>query len=158
MIRRAMRSGVAVFALAMLVVAIAASPSVASKDSDAAVKAQKRSFEYLSNGQYDLAYGLLHPAQRALITRSEFIDCYTRTQAGVTAKITRVNKTSRTTAQVPGTDVQARSYAIDADVQVSRGGSEPQEVTATLNVFKVRGKWKIVLNAGVLQQCTSSGT
>jgi hypothetical protein len=145
---------VAVIGLASL--GIVAQPAAAKGDDrGAAVKALKRQYGYLNDGQFDRLYGELHPSQQAIITQRCFIDSEQKSLTGASIEIQDVKKVYRTSTEIPGTGERARAYAITVKLKATRGGHS-ETGTTTSAERKVRGHWKFVVKQDVVDECAAS--
>jgi hypothetical protein len=122
-----------IFGVALAAVAMPANMAGAAKSDDGAVKALKQQYAQLADGQYDLAYRSLHPAQQALFSQDDFVACYQRIFSGVNfeAKVGDVKKTYRTTIRVPGTDVRAKATSVTYELEVAAGSGKKETGTTT---------------------------
>lgn len=132
-----------------------ASAAAKGSDKDAAVKALKRQFGYLRDGQYDRAYAELHPSQQAIISQACYINSAQRDLSGVSAEIQAVKKVYRTSLEIPGTDETARGYGITVKEKDAKGGQSETD-SVTYHEFKVGGHWKFTVTQMGVDQCAGT--
>lgn len=120
------------------------------EDEEPAVAAFREVLEALSNGQEGRAYDRLHHAQRAIVTRDEFIECY---DAGsVDVELVSVDETFTETLAIPGTPITAESVAITGRLRVSNGSNKSED-TDTFHMFLDGEEWTWVLDADHMAVC-----
>jgi hypothetical protein len=110
----------AVLMLGAVLAASTVGAGVAPKDSDAAVRTLRRQIGYVNDGQYDLAYRQIHPAQQALFSVDQYSRLLQEGFAGAKITLDKVKKTYRSTLTIPGTDVRARTVAVTVELTVKQ--------------------------------------
>jgi hypothetical protein len=140
----------AVLMLGAVLAASTVGAGVAPKDSDAAVRTLRRQIGYVNDGQYDLAYRQIHPAQQALFSVDQYSRFLQEGFGGAKITLDKVKKTYRSTLTIPGTDVRARTVAVTVELTVKQGIREEQ-ATYTYHEGKVRGHWKLFVDDGSLR-------
>jgi hypothetical protein len=134
--------GVAVAMVGVAVTAFAA-PAVASAGDDAA-NALKKQFEYYSKGQFGRLYALLHPAQKEIVSKADYLRCATSLPSFELGGVD-VLETYRERIDIPGTDLVVPSQAITVKITVQSGVGKETD-TDTSHEVKVDKKWRWIVN------------
>lgn len=137
------RTSFLVTVLVTLLVALGGAPILADAEDDAAA-AFKRQLRYFSDGQFGRLYTFLHPAQKGLVAKADYLRCAENLPAIDVLRI-RVLDTYREKVDIPGTDLVVKSIAITARI-TARGPVGEESDTDTSHVVKVGKTWRWVLN------------
>lgn len=136
-------------ALAPVVIActivLAPIAGVAASSKDQAGESLRAQFELLLTGQAGRLYKLLHPAQQAIIDRDEYIRCASTQVAGLELKGFEVQDVYKQRVTIPGTNVNAKGYAVVVRSTVSNGLME-QTDTDTFHEFKTPKGWRFAVD------------
>lgn len=112
--------------------------TAAGIDLDGAEVALRDQFKRLANGQYGPLWDSLHPAQQALIARSDFINCYRRQATSFKLSSLEIKSRYTEVAKVPGTDSEVETVALTASYETRAGATD----TATFHEVDVNGSWR----------------
>jgi hypothetical protein len=112
----------------------------AAAGSDPPEAAIVRQLGYLSDAQYGRLYDELHPAQQALLSRDEFIQCYSDEVPALTIEDIDIGESFEESLTLPGTDQRVDTVALTTEF--SAGGSQD---TTTFHEIEVDGEWRWML-------------
>jgi hypothetical protein len=112
----------------------------------------------ISNRQWGPLYKRLHPAQQELIDRAAFFECEDReTPEGTEILGVEFIDSYREPVMIPGTDTEAKATALTVKVTVRRGHNR-RTLRDTTHVFFVKGKWRFIVDADRVDECTPGGS
>ena len=114
--------------------------AVASGGLEPPEKAFERQAHELTDGQADLAYNEIHPAQQALITQAAYQKCATPRGAFTIDRID-IKKVYDEDITIPGTTIVTASKAIIATVTLKLG-TVKNPLTSTYHEVLVDGAWR----------------
>jgi hypothetical protein len=95
-----------------------------------------------ASGQFGRHYDRLHPAQQAIISRDDYIDCANRVRIGkpqLGRVEIEVTDTYSDTVRVPGTDQRADATALVVNMR-----AEDQQETMTMYLALVDSAWRLI--------------
>ena len=97
-------------------------------DREPAAAAVRRQLAYLSDGQYRLAYAELHPAQQALFTADQYVDCGSKATESFELEWIRIIASYKEQLTIPGTNDSVEAVAVVAEMKAT-GIAEAEMVT-----------------------------
>jgi hypothetical protein len=153
----AVRRVVVVTLICLVVIAGSTLAWAKAKNTTAGAQAATlRDFAFINKRQWGLYYGYLHPAQRSLVTKDQFMACIDKAiPEGLSIKVVKFTDHYPETATIPGTNVQAQTTALTLMYRVTEG-REKQTATDTEHKIWVNNKWTWAMDATELATCTTA--
>ncbi len=108
----------------------------------AAGEAFKQFSTYITDGQYQRAYAVVHPEQQKLFTAEQYEACLEAREAG-SVEITSISikETFPERFTITGTSIQVDSTAITAELDTNQG-----TLTDTAHAVNVDGQWRFIVS------------
>ena len=123
-----------------------------AKDVASATAFMRKIVELKAEGRQGAAYDLVFPAQKALVTKADYVAC--QPTGGVTIEDFDVKRVSAETAQVPGTDTEVKTLFITVDITASKGELE-ETSAATFHAIKTKRGWAWAMPQSDLDRCST---